>query len=178
MNRQTDSSQEQYLHTAGSGHSMKKALAAAGIVILCLILFLTVGCIGMKQTFAHRQTITLNSRAKQVYNAAVAYQQDLSAGSSGSRLQTTILNLNSDRTGSTLYQGIYRYTADVEKLSFAVICDGEGNVTGTMVSHGNIEETDLTNPQSFETQREYMRSVLHSKKAIGWCIGGRAAEPA
>ena len=91
--------------------------------------------------------------------------------------QTTVFNLKDDRTDDTLYQGIYRYDSNVEKESFAVICDENGIITGAMASKGNITEYDLTHPQTFEEQRSYLRSFFRSKKAIGSYLNGCSPEP-
>ena len=169
--------QESFQPYAADAQKNRKALGCAVFIVLALIVFILIPCVSMKRTFAHRQTYALNTEAKNVFYAASAYQQELRDAGLEPQLRTTILNLKDDRKSSTLFQGMHKYKSDLETISFAVICDSEGNVTGAMSSRGNITEYDLTHPQTFAEQREYLRSVFRSRKAIGSYLNGSSPEP-
>ncbi|MBP0988910.1 MAG: hypothetical protein J6S92_11605 [Oscillospiraceae bacterium] len=128
----------------------------------CLLMFSA-----MYSFTAKGRLTALNSTAKYVYTAAVAYQNDLDLSDKPYQLETTIVNIAENRTNNPLHQGIYPYFNDSEKINYAVICDETGKVTGALASRRPITEEDLAHPQSFEEQYAICNAWFRTDQPVG-----------
>lgn len=134
------------------------------ILLFCLFMILFSSMLA----FVGKSKVTsLNSSAKMVSNAAIAYQADLDYAGEDSRFQTVIINGQDPGANIGFHEGITRYFSDASRGWYAVICDAEGNVTGAMYAKYPITEEQLSHPQTFEEQLRCMSSLFQKKKVVG-----------
>lgn len=146
----------------------KSAYTAAALIVLLGSLFLFL--FGAMYSFvAHSKVTTINSNARQVYQAAQTYQIELNDSGKDARFQTTIFNLGSPECSSDIYKGILSYDNDIARLNIAVICDEKGTVNGALCAQKEhaITESDLEQLQSFAEQKKKMDSLFHHKDVVG-----------
>ena len=135
----------------------------AAVFCICFCLFMLTAGYGYT---ANARAKTLYSKAKSVYLAAAAYQDELQQANEAHQFTTVIVNQSDRRAENMLHQGIYRYYTDIEEINYAIICDDAGIVKGALVSQRALTPSDLVNLQSFEEQRELMKSLFHHKDAV------------
>lgn len=145
-------------------HSSRCASAAV-IIMLASIGFLLFSAIFSFK--AHSKATVLWQVARSTYNAAIYYQNELDEQNQDSRLQTTIVNLDSPERNGDLHQAIRCVFNDSDRFNYAVICDENGIVTGALCSRRPITEYDLTHLQSFDEVLEKTDRMFRKEDSVG-----------
>ena len=114
---------------------------------------------------AHSKTTVLNSSAKMLFHAVTAYQTDLEYDDQDYRLQTVIINGSDPGPNLALHEGIRSYFNDADRMWYALICDKDGYVTGTLCANHPITQDAIDHPQTFEEQYAYMKSPFRKDLA-------------
>lgn len=145
-------------------HSSRCAAAAIFLIFASAGFLLFSAMFSFK---AHSKATVLNSVARSAYNAAIYYQTELDEQGQDSRLQTTIVNLDSPERDSDLHQAMRIFSNDLDRFNYAVICDETGMVTGALSSRRPITEYDLTHLQSFHEILEKTDRMFRKEDAVG-----------